>query len=149
LPFHERTSLFAHLGNSAVLTPHYAEFANLFECTIEMIKRDPVSIARETALKYGINIVLKGAPTVTADPDGTVYINSTGNPGLATAGSGDVLTGMIGSLLSQGLSPKDAAFAGSYLHGLAGDIASNEMGERTMKASDLIKYFPKMYESLK
>ena len=147
--FHERTSLFAHLGNSAVLTPHYAEFANLFECTIEMIKRDPVSIARETALKYGINIVLKGAPTVIADPGGTVYINSTGNPGLATAGSGDVLTGMIGSLLSQGLSPKDAAFAGSYLHGLAGDIASNEMGERTMKASDLIKYFPKMYESLK
>ena len=147
--FHDRTSLLAHLGTAAVLTPHWAEFANLFDCDIEMIKKDPVSIARETAIKYGINIVLKGAPTVTADPDGNVYINSTGNPGLATAGSGDVLTGMIGSLMSQGISPKDAAYAGSYLHGLAGDIASNKMGERAMKASDLISHFPEMYESLK
>ena len=147
--FRERTSLLAHLGGAAVLTPHYAEFADLFECTIDMIKRDPVSIARESALKYGINIVLKGAPTVTADLDGNVYINSTGNPGMATAGSGDVLTGMIGSLIAQGLTPKDAAFAGSYLHGLAGDIASAEMGERSMKASDIIKFFPKMYESIK
>ncbi len=147
--FHERTSLLAHLGSAAVLTPHYAEFAYLFDITIGMIKNDPVSIARETAVKYGVNIVLKGAPTVTGVPDGNVYINNTGNPGLATAGSGDVLTGMIGSLISQGLTPKDAAIAGSYLHGLAGDIASEEMGERVMKASDLIKFFPEMYESIK
>ena len=146
--FKERRSLLAHLGSSTVLTPHHAEFANTFEYPIEMVKKNPISVARETAVKYGINIVLKGAPSVTADPDGTVYLNPTGNPGMATAGSGDVLTGMIGSLIAQGLSSKDAAVAGVYLHGLAGDIAADEMGMRPMKASDLIRSFPEMYRAI-
>ena len=146
--FKERTSLLAHLGTSAVLTPHHAEFAETFEYPLEMVKKNPLSVARETAVKYGINIVLKGAPSVTADPDGTVYLNPTGNPGMATAGSGDVLTGMIGSLIAQGLSSKDAAVAGVYLHGLAGDIAADEMGMRPMKASDLIRSFPEMYRAV-
>lgn len=146
--FKERKSLLAHLGSSAVLTPHHGEFAKTFEYPIEMVKKNPISVARETAVKYGINIVLKGAPSVTADPDGVVYLNPTGNPGMATAGSGDVLTGMIGSLMAQGLSSKDAAVVGVYLHGLAGDIAADQMGMRPMKASDLIRMFPDMYRAV-
>ena len=146
--FKERRSLIAHLGASAVLTPHHAEFAEAFEFPIDMVKKNPVSLARETAVKYGINLVLKGAPTVTADPDGMIYINPTGNPGMATAGSGDVLTGMIASLIAQGLTPKDAALSGVYMHGLAGDAAAAELGQRPMKASDIIKYFPAMFKTL-
>ena len=146
--FKERKSLIAHLGATAVLTPHHAEFAEMFEFPIDMVKKNPVSIARETAVKYGINLVLKGAPTVTADPDGVVYINPTGNPGMATAGSGDVLTGMIASLIAQGLTPKDAALSGVYMHGLSGDAAAEEMGQRPMKASDIIRCFPAMFKKL-
>ena len=146
--FKERKSLLSHLGPSTVLTPHHGEFAETFEYPIDMVRKNPISVARETAVKYGVNIVLKGAPSVTADPDGTVYLNPTGNPGMATAGSGDVLTGMIGSLTAQGLSPKDAAVAGVYLHGLAGDIAADEMGPRPLKASDLIRSLPEMYRAI-
>jgi NAD(P)H-hydrate epimerase len=86
--------------------------------------------------------VLKGAPTVIADPDGKVYINSTGNPGLASGGTGDVLTGAILGLLAQGLNVTEAAALGVYIHGLAGDLAAMDQGEAGMIAGDVLDYLP-------
>jgi ADP-dependent NAD(P)H-hydrate dehydratase / NAD(P)H-hydrate epimerase len=94
------------------------------------------------AMKYKVTLVLKGAGTVIATPDGRVFINSTGNPGMATGGMGDVLTGMIGSLLAQGYTASQAACLGVYLHGLAGDLAAQEKGEMGMIAGDLIEQIP-------
>jgi ADP-dependent NAD(P)H-hydrate dehydratase / NAD(P)H-hydrate epimerase len=92
----------------------------------------------EFAAEYNCIVILKGAYTTVATPDGKVYFNSTGNPGMATAGSGDVLTGMILSLLAQGYSPENASVTGVYLHGLAGDIASLKSGYESVIASDII-----------
>ena len=83
-------------------------------------------------------LVLKGAPTVTGVPRGAAYLNSTGNPGMATAGSGDVLTGLIAGLLGQGMTVEEAALAGVFLHGLAGDVASSKMGQKSMLALDIL-----------
>jgi len=91
----------------------------------------------EFAQRYKVIVVLKGAYTGIADPDGQYWFNTTGNPGMATGGSGDVLTGMITGLLARGVAPIDAAKAGVYLHGLAGDLAARESGEEAMIASDL------------
>jgi hypothetical protein len=93
--------------------------------------------------------VLKGAPTIISEPDGKVYINTTGNPGMATAGSGDVLTGMIAGFLAQGLSPLDASILGTYMHGLAGDSAASEKGMHSLIASDIIDKIPSAFFSLK
>jgi NAD(P)H-hydrate epimerase len=92
----------------------------------------------EFSRKHNLIVVLKGAYTSVSEPDGNVWFNSTGNPGMATAGSGDVLTGMILSLLAQGLVPVNAAIAGVYLHGLAGDIAAERSGYESVIASDII-----------
>ncbi|MBO6026591.1 MAG: NAD(P)H-hydrate dehydratase, partial [Bacteroidales bacterium] len=93
-------------------------------------------------------IVLKGANTATAMPNGAVFFNSTGNPGMATAGSGDVLTGMILSLLAQRYTPEEAAVLGVYLHGLAGDLAAGELGQEALIASDITEHIGKAYLSL-
>ncbi len=92
---------------------------------------------RDFAVKYGIYVVLKGAYTSIATPNGEIYFNSTGNPGMATAGSGDTLTGIILGLLAQGYSSKQAAILGVYLHGLSGDIAAQAEGENTLIAEDI------------
>ena len=92
--------------------------------------------------------VLKGAGTIIAGLDGSAYINPTGNPGMASAGAGDVLTGMIASLISQGMNCTDAARAGVFLHGLAGDIAAGVMGKEAVTASDLINYLPEAFKSV-
>ena len=101
------------------------------------------------ATKYDIIVVLKGANTAIALPDGTIHFNSTGNPGMATAGSGDVLTGIIGSLLAQGYPPEDAAIIGVYLHGVAGDIAARESGEEYIIASDIINHLGLAFKQIK
>jgi NAD(P)H-hydrate repair Nnr-like enzyme with NAD(P)H-hydrate dehydratase domain len=92
--------------------------------------------------------VLKGAHTVIAEPEGTLYINVTGNPGMATAGSGDVLSGMIGTLLGQGYTPSMAARIAVYTHGLAGDLAATALGERSLMAGDLIDTLPRAFQQL-
>lgn len=124
--------------DKVVITPHPGELARLLNTDIAAVQADRVEMAQATALTYGCVVVLKGARTVVAGPNSTVYINPTGNPGMATGGSGDVLTGIIASLMAQGMSPLDAAVAGVYLHGYAGDLAAKRLGQTSMLPSDLI-----------
>jgi NAD(P)H-hydrate epimerase len=104
------------------------------------VATNPVAVARQTAEELGQVLVLKGAPTVVASPTGEVFINSTGNPGMATGGSGDVLTGVIAGLAGQNLDPLRAALLGVYLHGLAGDFARDRLGEWSMLAGDIMEH---------
>jgi NAD(P)H-hydrate epimerase len=126
-----------------VLTPHPGEFARLTGRSVNEIEADRVGSARGFAKEYGVTLVLKGVPTVTALPSGKVLINSTGNSGLATGGSGDVLTGLIAGLIAQGMDPEEAAPAGVYLHGRAADRLKARLGERGMIAGDLLRALPR------
>lgn len=121
-----------------ILTPHPGEMARLTEKTVEEVLRDRVEIAREFASAHNLILVLKGSRTLIAAPDGEVYVNPTGNSGMATAGTGDVLTGMIAGLMAQKpIDPLSATIAAVYLHGLAGDIAASRTSTRAMIASDI------------
>ncbi|MAT40173.1 MAG: bifunctional ADP-dependent NAD(P)H-hydrate dehydratase/NAD(P)H-hydrate epimerase [Ectothiorhodospiraceae bacterium] len=131
-----------------VLTPHYGEFRRLLGITKEELLEDPVGLAREFAGKHGVTLVLKGAPTLVASSDGDVVINSTGNPGMATAGSGDVLTGMIAGLIAQGVEPEDAAILGVYMHGRAGDLAGKQKGELSLTAGDILDHIPAAFQEV-
>jgi ADP-dependent NAD(P)H-hydrate dehydratase / NAD(P)H-hydrate epimerase len=122
-----------------VLTPHPGELARLLRTTTAAIQADRLTVAQETASAWKAVVVLKGAHTVIAGPEGTLYINLTGNPGMATAGSGDVLSGMIGALLGQGYTPSIAAQIAVHAHGLAGDLAAAATGERSLIAGDLVE----------
>jgi NAD(P)H-hydrate epimerase len=146
--FAGHTDELKNVATPLVLTPHYGELANLIGMERALIERDPVETARNVARRLGCVLVLKGAPTVIAIPDGTVYINATGNPGMATAGSGDVLAGMIGALLAQNVVAADAAICGVYLHGLAGDCAAEKFTQHAMIATDIIASIPKAYKAL-
>jgi NAD(P)H-hydrate epimerase len=127
-----------------VLTPHPGELSRLIGRKISEIEADRVGAARETAESLDVILVLKGVPTITALPSGEIFINSTGNSGLATGGSGDVLTGLIVGLIAQGMPPEEAAPAGAYLHGLLADRLKGELGERAMLPGDLIKVIPQV-----
>jgi len=127
---------------SKILTPHPGEIARLLGKSIEEIQKNRKNIARSFAIRYNCILVLKGNKTVIADHKGKIYINNTGNPGMATAGSGDVLTGIIASFLGQGLDAFSAAKYAVYLHGLAGDLAAEEKTELGMIASDIIEKIP-------
>jgi hydroxyethylthiazole kinase-like uncharacterized protein yjeF len=125
-----------------ILTPHIGEFSRLNKVPIEEIAKDRIKYAKEFARKYNCVLVFKGAPSLIAEPSGQVYINPTGNAGMATAGSGDVLTGIIVGFLAQGLSTLDSALCGVYVHGLAGDLACREKGEMGMIAGDIMHKVP-------
>jgi NAD(P)H-hydrate epimerase len=125
-----------------VVTPHPAEMARLLGVSTDDVQKDRIGIASGLAEKYRVTVVLKGAGTVIASPHGEVFINTTGNPGMASGGMGDVLTGMIGSLLAQGYGPMQASCLAVYLHGLAGDLAAEEKGEAGMIAGDVIEKIP-------
>ena len=125
-----------------VLTPHPGEMARLTGMSVEEIQANRIAVARSAALDWGVTVVLKGNKTVVANAHGEVYVNITGNPGMATAGSGDVLCGIIAGLVAQGLRPADAACVGVYLHGLSGDAAAHMKGERGIIAGDLINCLP-------
>lgn len=128
--------------SSLIITPHPGELSRFLDISIEEIQKKRVYYSEYIAKKYNMIVVLKGHRTVVASPKLGIYINETGNPGMATAGSGDVLTGMIASLLGQGLKAFDAAKLGVHLHGIAGDIAKDKMGEYGMIASDIIENIP-------
>ncbi len=132
----------------SILTPHSGELARLTGTSSAVIEADRLSAARSAARRLHCIVVLKGAPTVTALPDGTAYVNSTGNPGMATIGTGDVLTGIIVSLLAQGMEPGPAAYAGVFLHGLSGDLAASHYGERSILATDLLGQLPAAFLSV-
>ncbi len=125
-----------------VLTPHPGEMARLTGKDIEEIQSNRIAIAREFARQWGVTLVLKGNKTVIASTSGEIFLNITGNPGMATAGSGDVLSGLIAGLMAQGLKPRDASVAGVYLHGLAGDRAAEIKGERGLLAGDILGGLP-------
>ena len=130
-----------------VLTPHPGEMARLTGKSIEEIQSNRFELATRYAQDWGVTLVLKGNKTVIADPTGNIYINTSGNPGMATAGSGDVLCGMITGLIAQGLKPQEAAVAGVYFHGRAGDFCKERKGERGIVAGDLIEAIPDIISS--
>ncbi len=125
-----------------MITPHPGELSRLIGKTISEIERDRVGYSQSVARDLKSVLVLKGAPTVIANTDGSAHINPTGNSGLATAGSGDVLTGIIGAMLAQGLSPVGSGIVGAYLHGLAGDIAAEEVTPYGVVAGDVVDMVP-------
>jgi NAD(P)H-hydrate epimerase len=125
-----------------VMTPHPGEMGRLLGIPSRQVQADRVGVARGFAQGNNVCVVLKGANTVIAVPEGRVFICTTGNPGMATAGTGDVLTGMIGGFLAQGFEPEKAAIAAVYLHGLAGDMVRDEKGEYGIMATDLVEEIP-------
>lgn len=125
-----------------ILTPHPGEMARLIKKDISYVQNNRIECAREFSSKYNVVTVLKGAGTVIASCNGDVFLNPTGNPGMAKGGSGDVLTGMAASLLAQGIDPFEAAKSAVYIHGLAGDLTDRDRGEYGMKAGDMIENIP-------
>ncbi|EKE04684.1 MAG: hypothetical protein ACD_20C00022G0009 [uncultured bacterium] len=127
---------------NSVITPHPKELARLLKVTVKDIMDDRIGKVREAAQKFNTIVVLKGARTIIAEPNGTIYINPTGNSALATAGTGDVLCGMIAGFAAQGLELRDAAILGVYLHGLAGDLAEQDLTQYSVTATSLLDYIP-------
>lgn len=123
-----------------ILTPHEGEFARLTGCSLPVGHR--ISAARQTAEDFGCVVVLKGHRTVTAAPDGRVWLNTGGNPGMAKGGSGDILSGIILSLLGQGFPAAESAAMGVWLHSRAGDLCAGQLGEYAMTPSDLLGFLP-------
>lgn len=134
------------LPKGCIVTPHLGEFKRLGKRSTNHFTA--LSEAREMAVMLGIYVVLKGHHTAICTPEGKTFFNATGNSGMATAGSGDVLTGMLTSLLAQGYTPLHACQLGVWLHGLAGDLAVAELSEESLVASDIIQYLPKAYQYL-
>jgi NAD(P)H-hydrate epimerase len=138
----EQIDLFRFRPAPLVLTPHPGEFARLLKTDVPTVQARRQELAQRFAAEHGVVLLLKGHGTVVTDGR-RVYRNPTGNPGMATGGSGDVLTGLIAALLGQGLEPFAAAQLGAYLHGLAGDLARDEVGEVGLVATDLIDFLPR------
>jgi ADP-dependent NAD(P)H-hydrate dehydratase / NAD(P)H-hydrate epimerase len=126
-----------------ILTPHPGEMARLLQCSPKEIQDDRIGISRQFAQQYGVYVVLKGARTVIAEPDGTVSINPTGNPGMASGGAGDALTGMIGGLIAQGYPVNRALHIAVFAHGLIADIIALERGKVGITAGDIIHTIPR------
>ena len=125
-----------------VLTPHPGEMSRILGWSIREVQENRIKAAKLAAEKFSAVVVLKGSRTVIADPSGKILVNLTGNAGMATGGMGDVLSGIIGALLGQGVDPLSAAALGVYFHGLAGDKAAEDKGEMGLNAGDIIDYLP-------
>lgn len=130
-----------------IITPHPGEMGRLCGITSKEVNADRVDVALSFAKKYGVITVLKGSGTIIASPNGQALLNTTGNSGMATGGSGDVLAGMTAGLLAQGKSAFDCAAAAVYLHGLAGDFAAEKLGKISMLPSDIIDYIAQAFKS--
>lgn len=132
----------------AVLTPHPMEMSRLTGYTLEEIEKNREKVTTELAREYNVIVVLKGHKTVIASPSGETHINTTGNNGMATGGSGDVLTGIIASFIGQGVKPYEAVVLSVFLHGMAGDVAAEKKGEFSLIAGDIIEELPFVIKSL-
>ena len=133
-----------------VITPHPGEMARVNGSTVAAVQRDRINVARTFAREHELIVVLKGHRTLVAQPDGTVWVNTTGNPGMATGGTGDILTGMVAGLIAQ--NPErivEAVIAAVHLHGLAGDVARESMGEYSLVATDLVKALPEAFRRVR
>lgn len=142
----EDMSILKALKAPCILTPHPGEMARMTGLSIEEINSNRIKITRDFSRRWRVITLLKGATTIISDESGRAYINNTGNPGMATAGSGDVLTGMITGLLAQGISPLTAAITGAYLHGRAGDRAAKKYGQYSLLAGDILQQIPKVFK---
>ena len=141
-PFSGRAKELKRIKKGFVLTPHAVEFERLFGFKSGKTDAERKDAARAASLISGGVVVLKGHRTVVAEGKKKVFVNTTGNPGLATGGTGDVLFGLISSFLGQGLEPFKAASLGVYLHGLAADLAVRKIPQASLLATDLIEYLP-------
>lgn len=135
------------IPKNSILTPHIKEFERIFGSSTNGFER--YELLRNKAMEFGIYIILKGANSCIATPTGDCFFNSTGNPGMGTAGSGDVLTGILSGLLAQEYTPLEACILGVYIHGLSGDIAASEKSQEGLTAGDLIDYLGKAYLALR
>jgi len=137
-------SILKKIRHKYIITPHPGEMSRLINKAVSYITKNRLAVAKRFSNYYNAVVVLKGSGTVVTDKDARsrAYINKTGNPGMATAGSGDVLTGVIGGFLCQGLKAFDAARLAAYVHGLAGDLAAKEKGEVGLIASDILEKIP-------
>jgi NAD(P)H-hydrate epimerase len=141
-----RQDLLVNLPKNTILTPHVKEFERMFgECQNDWERSEKASAK---AVELGVIIVLKGAHSCIAAPDGKRYFNTTGNPGMATGGSGDVLAGMLTSLIAQGYPPLEATIFGVYLHGLAGDLVAKSKSQEAMSAGDIVDFLGKAYKKI-
>lgn len=138
----KNVELLNHCNSSLVLTPHAGEMARLLACSIEQVERQRLEVSRKFAEEYGVTLILKGHHTVVTAADQTQYINITGNSGMATGGSGDVLAGMIASFLARGVEEAKAAALAVYLHGAAGDFCARGMGENSVTPTGMLKELP-------
>ena len=144
--FEGRTDELSGKSRPLVITPHPGEMARLAGSTVQMVQRDRINVARTFAREHRLMVVLKGHRTLVAHPEGVVWVNATGNPGMATGGTGDVLTGIVAGLIAQ--VPDrifEAVLAAVHLHGLSGDIACESLGEHSLVATDLLKTLPEAF----
>ncbi|HWW61886.1 MAG TPA: NAD(P)H-hydrate dehydratase, partial [Thermoanaerobaculia bacterium] len=132
-----------------VITPHPGELARILGSDARTINADRIGAARAAAIACNCVVVLKGYQSLVAEPDGHVFVNPTGNPGMATGGMGDVLGGIIAALLARGVDPVDAACSAVYLHGLAGDLLAEEFGDTGLAAMDLAERIPKAIQRVR
>ena len=130
------------------LTPHPGEMARLLGGSVADVQRDRLETVRQFATRHRVHVVLKGAWSAIGDPEGRVFVNPTGNPGMASGGTGDVLTGILGAFLARGMAPGAALQSAVYLHGLAGDIAAERVGEEALIAGDVIAALPEAFKRL-
>jgi NAD(P)H-hydrate epimerase len=142
------TAVLKDLDTPIVLTPHPGEMARLMRTTATEVQKDRIKCARDFAEKFNVHVVLKGARTVIAHPDARVFINPTGNPGMASGGMGDVLTGVIAGFIAQGQSPELASHAGVYLHGAAADSLAKNQGPFGYLATDVMNTLPETIKNL-
>jgi ADP-dependent NAD(P)H-hydrate dehydratase / NAD(P)H-hydrate epimerase len=141
-------SLLAKRSYPLMVTPHPGEFKRLFKQTPPVTQKGRLKCALQAARRFGIYVVLKGHQSVVASPQGEVFVNSTGNPGMATGGSGDVLTGVLAALLAAFKNPFEAACCAVFLHGLAGDLARDKFGEISMMAGDIVEMLPAAFKTI-
>lgn len=146
--FAGRASELKDPGGALAITPHPGEMARLLGCSVAQVQKNRIGVARKAAADWNARVILKGHHTIVASPDGQTYINSTGNPGMASGGTGDALTGMLAALTAQfGTDDWHRVLAfGVYLHGLAGDVAWDQAGGAPLMASDLIQSIPRAYQ---
>jgi NAD(P)H-hydrate epimerase len=133
-------------GRTLVITPHPGEMARLSGCSIADVQKDRLGMARKFAREHELIVVLKGHRTLVVEPDGEAWVNTTGNPGMATGGTGDILTGMVAGMIAQhSVSAFLAVLAAVHLHGLAGDVMREKVGEHSLVATDLLQGLPEAF----